>query len=84
MQKASFSEVCQCILQAVELWKKSSNIDGFHKAKIIEYSVEEQAITYASDERETDEERFEYKIVSLFNFDTEEDDFPGFEEEWEN
>ena len=57
--------------------KKSTNIDGFRKAEIIDYSVGEQAITYASDESETYEERFEYNIMSLFNFDTEEEKFLG-------
>lgn len=86
MRKASFSDVCQWILTAWSAVKESTITNGFRKAGLLrEESGAPSEPTSPEDdsdtESETDGDRCDEALLSLFNSDTEEDDFMGFSED---
>ncbi|XP_005751641.1 uncharacterized protein LOC102209438 [Pundamilia nyererei] len=86
MRKASFSDVCQWILTAWSAVKESTITNGFRKAGLLrEESGAPSEPTSPEDdsdtESETDGGRCDEALLSLFNSDTEEDDFMGFSED---
>lgn len=85
MRKASFSDVCQWILTAWRAVKKSTITNGFRKAGLLRESAATSEPTPPEDESdtesETDGDRCDEALMRLFNSDTEEEDFMGFNEE---
>lgn len=81
MRRATYGQVCQWVLTAWSIVKKSTIINGFRKAGLLR--VEEGSAgdlpPDESDESDNENDPISREaILRLFNSDTEEDDFSGF------
>ena len=84
MPRATYGQVCQWVLTAWSIVKKSTIINGFRKAGLLR--VEEGSMSSAgnlppdeSDESDNENDpTSDEAILRLFNSDTEGDDFRGF------
>ncbi|CAI9716323.1 pogo transposable element with KRAB domain [Octopus vulgaris] len=74
MRRASFTQVCQWILNAWSHVKTSTITNGFRKAGLL--LDEEDRV--CSSESDNEEAEVSDEIMRLFNSDTEEEDFDGF------
>uniref|UniRef100_A0A8C7QPE1 DDE-1 domain-containing protein n=1 Tax=Oncorhynchus mykiss TaxID=8022 RepID=A0A8C7QPE1_ONCMY len=82
MRRATYGQVCQWILTAWSIVKKSTIINGFRKAGLLRVVKGSSAGNLPPDESdESDNENdptSDEAILRLFNSDTEGDDFSGF------
>lgn len=74
MRRASFTDVCQWVLNAWSRVKTSSITGGFRKAGLLRDEEDREC----SSESDKDETEFSDSILKLFHSDTEEEDFEGF------
>ncbi|CAI9731885.1 pogo transposable element with KRAB domain [Octopus vulgaris] len=74
MRRASFTQVCQWILNAWSYVKTSTITNGFRKAELLH--DEEDPV--CSSESDNEEAEVSDEILRLFNSYTEEEDFDGF------
>ena len=73
MWRATHAEVCDWVLHAWKAVKPSTITNGFIKAKIIS-GVEEEDVSDVEDSAYLDDE-----LAALFNSDSEDSDFEGFD-----